>query len=69
MKKKTERHFTLILRCENAAFGETDAECSCEVSRLLFEVSQDVVGFREKRGFLRDANGNKIGDWQFVSTN
>ena len=64
--------FTLTLKCDNAAFGGSDAErdgpseeCLAEVARILESAAIKIASGRDGCG-LMDYNGNRVGDCHFT---
>jgi hypothetical protein len=63
--------FVLTIDCDNAAFGDTQAERNRETARLLREVAGRVTGLTSPvattlgEGRLSDANGNTVGRFGF----
>lgn len=62
--------FSLSIDCGNSAFGEVAIERASEIERILREVGAQLVntaGWSQERnsGVIRDANGNRVGAWQF----
>jgi hypothetical protein len=61
--------FTLQFETDNAAFED---DMQAEIARIL----RQLAGHAEKHmalearrrvsGYLRDANGNKVGEWEFI---
>ncbi len=58
------KRFTLEIRTENAAFGESLNETCAEVARILRRAA-DTVESGQTIMSLRDANGNRIGSAEF----
>jgi len=61
--------FTLEIRTENAAFGETDEDRREELSRLLRQTADRLLsGMLSGRldGALTDSNGNRVGAWNLT---
>ena len=58
--------FTVQIDCDNAAFEGDDL--FSEVRAILGEVANQVgdKGHRDG-GTLRDANGNRVGRWDFIA--
>ncbi len=53
--------FSLCIKTENAAFGESPDEARAEVARILREVIETLRNGSPNRGGLYDANGNRVG--------
>lgn len=56
----TEKTFTVEIRCENAAFGETPEDACAEISRIISGLNKMIHGDRREYS-LSDANGNTVG--------
>lgn len=57
--------FLLNIHCNNAAFGDWPG---IEVARILREQANRVDGDTEgTHGTIRDSNGNRVGEWRFVT--
>lgn len=58
--------FQVDIDCNNAAFGETDADTSNEVADILHTLSLVLQGQPDRdSGPLYDTNGNFVGRWSF----
>lgn len=59
--------FRVEFDCENAAFGETDADRLAEAGRLLSNLAEKLTDWSQgyPQGNIRDANGNTVGHWTF----
>lgn len=60
--------FTLIMHCDNAAFGDSGEEITTEIARILQSVSKMVVDCPPATGGmllgpLIDANGSIVGKY------
>lgn len=62
---------TITIAMDNAAFGETEAERSSEVARILDGFAEDLRGgFPAVPGAslpLRDVNGNHVGGVEILT--
>ena len=54
--------FTLSIKTDNAAFGETQAECRTELARILRQVADGVEHGRVSAP--HDINGNVVGHYR-----
>lgn len=52
--------FSLTIECDNAAFGDTPAECSRELVSCLSKVAGKLAGGTIE-GRIMDTNGNTVG--------
>lgn len=54
---------TITIKCDNAAFGETQTECGEELARILRVLADDLSenGPDDAPKNLRDVNGNRVG--------
>ncbi len=53
---------TLTIRCDNEAFGETNADHGVEVARILNACAEQLQGDFDEGAFkLYDGNGNSVG--------
>lgn len=58
--------FQLEIDCDNAAFGETDADTSGQVAYILHELSARLIDNPNRdSGALYDTNGNRVGQWSY----
>jgi hypothetical protein len=58
--------FSLFITADNAAFGDSDAECCAELARILRETA-DKLELGQDTGRLRDSNGNTVGRYSVES--
>lgn len=60
--------FTLTIRTDNAAFGETDHELAEAVGDILTKLARKLTthGADAVNTPLMDSNGNKVGEAQWV---
>ncbi len=58
--------FSLTIKCDNAAFGDSSSEKSWEVARILGEVAKKLEHGEDTGGYCIDMNGNKVGTFCFA---
>jgi hypothetical protein len=62
--------FILEIDCDNAAFGESEADVASELGRILYQLAlrftdgSDGPEIRHN-GRPMDANGNSVGSWTY----
>jgi hypothetical protein len=57
--------FTLEIDTSNSAFDDGGSACF-EVARILRELAARLEHVKPDYGNLRDANGNKVGEWKLT---
>lgn len=52
---------TIEMNCDNAAFGDTDAEQADQAAWILDRVVKNIRDFEIHTRILHDSNGNRVG--------
>ena len=60
---KRAKSFTLMIRCDNDAFGDNVDEAEGEVARILTVVESQILNDVRSGGIL-DLNGNTVGSFE-----
>jgi hypothetical protein len=59
--------FELMFTTDNAAFGDDQFSRGAEIARILRAIADKIDKETMTRGTARDANGNKVGEWEIRS--